>query len=188
MTREHTASDLEQEWVSIPPVYGSSAMTSQPVVPVSNIQNVPQAITTAPTTPPSVSEEHATQPTSDTQLAQQASGTQTAQSTEVAIQPLIDVFETPKKIVVLDELPGYTDDDIVIEGINQQIKIAAERDEEFPDDGQLHLRERLLRAERTVALPSPVDFEDADASFEHGVCRIEIPKVEETRTHRIGIH
>ena len=99
----------------------------------------------------------------------------------------MDIIETPDSIVILTELPGYTDEDIVLEGINQQIRIIAERTEESLTDGQLLIQERPHRAERTIALPLPVNFEEATASFDHGICRIEVPKLEETRTHRIGI-
>ncbi|GAB7011569.1 Hsp20/alpha crystallin family protein [Halorubrum trueperi] len=102
--------------------------------------------------------------------------------------PRIDLIETPDDIVILAELPGYEKDDIVLEALDQQVRIFAEREEDDLEEGQPHVRERLLRVERTVFLPAAVDIEDADASFEKGICRIEIPKIEESRAHRIGFH
>lgn len=121
----------------------------------------------------------------DAATTQQVAGTQ--ESEDAGYQPLIDIVETPEAIIILAELPGYTDEDVVLEGINQQIRISAERPEDSADDAQLHVRERPHRLARTVALPAPVDFDDSEASFAHGVCRITLPKVEETVTHQIGI-
>lgn len=102
--------------------------------------------------------------------------------------PRLDLIETADELLIVAELPGYDKDDIVLEAIDQQVQIFAERDDDDIEDGRPHLRERLSKVERTVVLPTPVDIERADASFENGICRIEIPKVEETRAHRIGFH
>jgi len=99
----------------------------------------------------------------------------------------VDVVETPEDLVVLAELPGYSEDEVVLEGMNQQVRITAERADDYGEE-RLHVRERPLRVERLVALPTPVDIESADATFEDGVCRIEFPKSEQTRSHRIGFH
>lgn len=116
----------------------------------------------------------------------------TVDESPAAAQPLsprLDIVETADELLLAAELPGFDEDDIVLEAIDQQIRIFAERDgEDDVEDGRQHLRERLSRVERTVALPTPVDVERADASFEDGICRIEIPKIEESRAHRIGFH
>ena len=103
--------------------------------------------------------------------------------------PRLDLIETADDLLLFAELPGYDEDDIVLEAIDQQIRIFAERDgDDDIEDGRPHLRERLSRVERTVVLPMPVDIERADATFDDGICRIEIPKIEESRAHRIGFH
>ena len=102
--------------------------------------------------------------------------------------PRIDLIETSDELLLIAELPGYDEDDILLEAIDQQIRIVAERDDDEVEDGYAHLRERLARVERTVPLPTPVDIEGADAAFEDGICRIEIPKIETSRAHRIGFH
>jgi len=102
--------------------------------------------------------------------------------------PPVDIVETPDEIRILVELPGFTEEDIVLEGVDQRVQIFAERESDHDDETKLHLKERLPRAERVVELPMPVDIEDADASFENGVCRITVPKLEEVRGHRIGFH
>lgn len=97
----------------------------------------------------------------------------------------VDLVETPNELIIVAELPGYTKDDIVLEGVNQHVRITADREDDY-DDERLHLRERPLHVERIVPLPMPVTIDEANASFENGVCRIELPKIEKSQTHQIG--
>ena len=113
---------------------------------------------------------------------------ESAQPEQLVQVPPVDIVETPDEIVILVELPGYTEEDIVLEGMNQRVQILAEREFDPDEETKLHLRERMSRAERVVQLPMPVNIENADATFENGVCRIEVPKLEEVRGHRIGFH
>ena len=115
------------------------------------------------------------------------SAEQSGQVSEAAT-PRIDLIETTDNIVIFAELPGYNEDNIVIEAIDQQVRISAEREDADLEEGRPHIRERLLSVERTVFLPAPVSVKDADATFQEGICRIEIPKIEENRAHRIGFH
>ncbi len=53
---------------------------------------------------------------------------------------------------------------------------------------QYHYRERRFgRFMRQIALPVPVNADQAEASFEHGVLTLGLPKVAEARPHRIQI-
>lgn len=113
-------------------------------------------------------------------------GAQQGQPVESAVGTVrVDVVETPEDLVVIAELPGYDEDDVVLEGLNQQVRITAERDDEHADD-QFHLRERPMRLERIIALPMSVEIEEATADFHDGVCRIEFPKAKQIQSHRIG--
>ena len=129
-------------------------------------------------------------PAAATGVESTASPTQAVEESPPVLEPSLprlDLIETADELLIVAELPGYDKDNIVLEAIDQQLRIFAERDDDI-EDGRPHLRERLSEVERTVVLPTPVDIERTDASFEDGICRIEIPKVEETRAHRIGFH
>lgn len=97
----------------------------------------------------------------------------------------VDIVETPETLVLVAEIPGYEEDDVMLEGLNQQVRITAEREDEYEDD-QFHLRERPLRLERIVALPMSVEIDEATATFQNGVCTIEFPKAKQMQSTRIG--
>ena len=53
---------------------------------------------------------------------------------------------------------------------------------------QYHYRERRFgRFMRQVSLPAPVNADQADASFEHGVLTLRLPKAEQARRKRIEV-
>jgi len=105
--------------------------------------------------------------------------------------PLIDVVEHPRSVEVFIDIPGFDEDDIQLDADAQTLRILAEREgEEQSDEAVTLQRERPPRLERTVQVPVRVDVEDAEATYEAGVCHVSLPKSEAAeRTHtRIGFH
>jgi HSP20 family protein len=99
----------------------------------------------------------------------------------------VDVEEQNGSITVEAEMPGFKKDEITITVDGDVMRIAAERDIREPE-GKRHLRERrFARVDRVLTLPAYVDEKGAKANLEDGVLRVELPKAEGARTHRIEV-
>ncbi|MCM8750543.1 Hsp20/alpha crystallin family protein [Thermomicrobiaceae bacterium CFH 74404] len=101
----------------------------------------------------------------------------------------LDIQETTDAVIVRASLPGYRPEDIAVE-INQGVlTIRGESREEREETGATwHLRERRVGSVyRAVTLPAPVQEDEAQASFEHGVLEIRLPKTAPAPQRRIPI-
>jgi HSP20 family protein len=102
----------------------------------------------------------------------------------------LDMYETDDNLVVEASLPniGPDDVDISIVGNSLTIKGETEREEEKEEKGKYYFRERRYGAfQRTVSLPVEVNADEAEATFENGVLKLSLPKVEETKPKRITV-
>jgi HSP20 family protein len=94
--------------------------------------------------------------------------------------PLTDVWEDEKNVYITAELPGIKKEDISVNITERGIEIKAKKKEEMEEK-----RKGMYRLERTyggfykfVALPSNVDVDKAEATYNNGVLEIRIPKKE----------
>ncbi|AWB27611.1 Hsp20/alpha crystallin family protein [Halococcoides cellulosivorans] len=99
----------------------------------------------------------------------------------------VDIVDTGETFEVTVDLPGFEPDDIdlrVIEGTTLVIGAdsASEADvEETADDAIVVRSERSTRSvERSITLPAAVEEAAAEASFDHGVLTVTLPKREVT--------
>lgn len=104
--------------------------------------------------------------------------------------PFVDVVEHPRSLEVYIDIPGFDEDDIQLDADAQTLRIVAERAVDHPDEAVVLQHERPPRFERTIQIPVHVEIEDAEASYEAGVCHVSLPKSDAAeRTHtRIGFH
>jgi len=89
-----------------------------------------------------------------------------------------EVEETDKEIVVRIELPGMDKQDcqVRIEG-NRLILSGKKRFERISEDSAFHVMERAYgEFQRTIALPSNVLEDNAEASYVNGVLSVRLPK------------
>lgn len=99
------------------------------------------------------------------------------------------MYETDDSLVVSAAVPGLKpeDVDITISGNTLSIKGEFQAEEEG-ERGNVHFQERRYgKFQRTVTLPSAVDTEAADATFENGVVKVTLPKMEEARPKQISV-
>lgn len=105
--------------------------------------------------------------------------------------PETDVVETEREIRVVTEMPGLKRDNIEVDVENNVLTIRGEKREERTEGeegGRFHLSERRYGTfSRSFVLPSSVDAESIQASFEDGVLRVTIPKNERARRRRIDV-
>ena len=104
----------------------------------------------------------------------------------------LDVYATNDQVVILAAVPGLRPEDLQItfqQGtllLSGQIGSVADTEEAKNATWYLHeLPHGQFR--RSVTLPFPIDADQAQATFEHGVVRIVLPKAEAARPKTIPI-
>jgi HSP20 family protein len=101
----------------------------------------------------------------------------------------LNVRTTADALVVEAELPGLRPEDVEITLENNTLTIRAEdRTERSEEQGDWIVRE-IARGSvmRTVTLPAGLEADKAEATFEHGVLRLRIPKAEQVKPRHIQI-
>ena len=103
--------------------------------------------------------------------------------------PAIDMYQTDDEVVVKAALPGFKADDVQINVTGEVLTIRGElKHEEEKKDKAWHIREhRWGSFERSVALPTDVVADKAQADFDNGILTITLPKAEEVNPKTITI-
>ncbi|HEX5761274.1 MAG TPA: Hsp20/alpha crystallin family protein [Thermoanaerobaculia bacterium] len=103
--------------------------------------------------------------------------------------PPVDVFETEEAYVVKAELPGMSREDLDITLENNVLRVSGER--KFDRDEKKENYHRIERSygafSRAFALPSQVDGERVEATFQDGVLTVTVPKAAQARPRKISI-
>ena len=101
----------------------------------------------------------------------------------------LDVAETDDAFVVKASLPGMTPDDLEVTYNNNVLTIKGEvKEEHESEERRYHLRERRYGSfSRSISLPSTVNADAIDASYQDGVLSLTLPKVEEAKPRRITV-
>lgn len=102
----------------------------------------------------------------------------------------LDVCETENEFVVKAALPGVKPDDVQITVHGDTLTIRGESKAEEDKQGEhWHIRERRFGAfQRSVALPTPVNSDKAQAHYEHGVLKLTLPKSESAKPRQIKLN
>lgn len=101
----------------------------------------------------------------------------------------LDVTETEDHYQVKASMPGIDPDDLEITFTEDTLTIKGEvKQEEETEHQRYHVRERRFgNFVRTIQLPSHVDEEHIEASYESGELILRLPKTEEAKPKRIEI-
>ena len=104
----------------------------------------------------------------------------------------LDVYATPDEAVVIAAVPGmspeqleitYTDNTLALSG-----SVPSWAESAQGQNATWYLRELWSgQFQRTVTLPFEVDASKAEATFEHGIVRITLPKADWAKPHKIAI-
>jgi HSP20 family protein len=117
--------------------------------------------------------------------AQQASG----RATTTAWAPAVDISERKDAYLVTVELPGLKAEDLDITLEDGLLTIQGER--QFTQESaeqQFHRVERRYGSfRRSITLPSQVQADAIEASFENGVLEVVVPKAEEAKPKKISV-
>ncbi len=105
------------------------------------------------------------------------------------LNPALDVHETPDELVVTASLPGMKPEDVEITITGQTLTLRGElkEDESIQREQYLYRERRFGSFSRQVQLPTRVEGDRAEATFEHGILRLAIPKAEEVKPRQIQV-
>lgn len=92
----------------------------------------------------------------------------------------VDVVDRGDAFLVSAELPGFAEDELTVELIDDRLRIEGERSTAESDED---LTGRYIRRERTretvtrsITLPEKVDESAVSATFDQGVLKVTLPK------------
>jgi HSP20 family protein len=103
--------------------------------------------------------------------------------------PAIDMYQTDNDVVVKAALPGFKAEDVQINVTGEVLTIRGEmKREEEQNEKAWHIREQRWGSfERSVALPTDVVADKAQADFANGILTITLPKAEEVKPKTITV-
>lgn len=103
--------------------------------------------------------------------------------------PPVDIYEDANRLVLKLEVPGISQEDLQINLENQTLTVKGER--KFVNDEKEENFHRIERRYgsfvRSFTLPSTVETESAQASYENGVLAITFPKKEAAKPKQVKI-
>ena len=105
--------------------------------------------------------------------------------------PLTDIKETPTEYVFETEFPGFKEDELEVKIDKNHLTLKAEKKaKEEQKDSKTHyiMSERYEKFSRSFTLPDNVDAENIKATFEDGLLKLEVPKMEKAMPKTIKIN
>lgn len=105
-----------------------------------------------------------------------------------AWSPPVDVYETPEEFLVMVEVPGVDPASIDVSAAGNVLALKGVKHAGDLPEPQIQVRERLFGAfHRQITLPNEVDFDRAEATIDHGVLKIRLPKRTAAKTRTIPV-
>jgi len=106
-----------------------------------------------------------------------------------AWNPRVDVYEKDDKLIVEAEIPGAKKEDIEVKIKDNAIVVKGEvKKEEEKKEENYYRSERFYgKFERVIPLPVEVKAEEAKATFENGILKLEIPKATAEKEVKIEV-
>lgn len=106
-----------------------------------------------------------------------------------SFSPAVDVYEDKEKITVEVEVPGMTTEDVEITVDKNVLTLKGERVIEQKAEGKSYWRTERAGGTfvRSFTLPSSIEAEKIQASYDKGVLSVHIPKKPEVVPRKIEI-
>jgi len=103
----------------------------------------------------------------------------------------LDIYESQDKqqYVVEASVSGFKPEDIQITAEGNTLMIRAAKKEETKTEKGPYMRHERYEGEmsRSVTLPSAIDASKVEATYEHGILTLRIPKAEEAKPKQIPV-
>lgn len=109
--------------------------------------------------------------------------------TAAAFAPAVDVYENGEKVVLKLDVPGIKEEDLDIRVENQTLSVRGEREfEKEEKEENFHRIERRYGSFfRSFSLPTTVDTENVEASYNAGVLKLELKKKASAQPRQIKV-
>ena len=109
-----------------------------------------------------------------------------------ARQPILDIKDTGKELIIEAEMPGIPKENIDIQVTENAIEICGEMRTREKDEKEGYVRQERSYSTcyRQVPLPAEVEPGQVDAELKDGILRITMPKkkpTEETKKHKVNV-
>jgi HSP20 family protein len=103
--------------------------------------------------------------------------------------PPVDIYEDANHIVLTVEAPGLKQEDLQIQLENNVLTVRGERkfEQETKEKNYHHIERRYGSFARTFTLPTTVDADKVQASYDAGLLRIELGKKAEAQPKQIPV-
>ena len=101
--------------------------------------------------------------------------------------PLVDVEETDDAWIVEADVPGVAPDDVTVEVGDSELVISGDIKERQRKGILRRQTRRTGRFDYRVSVPGDPDPDGVEASLEHGVLTVRIPKSERAKPRRVEI-
>jgi HSP20 family protein len=110
--------------------------------------------------------------------------------TTASFVPAVDIYEDAKKVTLKLEVPGIEEKDLDIRVENNTLTVKGERkfDKEEKEENFHRIERRYGSFYRAFTLPSTVDTENVQASYNAGVLKLELSKKPEAQPKQIKVN
>ena len=110
--------------------------------------------------------------------------------TTASFVPAVDIYEDAKKVVLKLEVPGMEEKDLDVRVENNTLTVKGERKfEKDEKEENFHRIERRYGSfYRAFTLPTTVDTENVQASYNAGVLKVELNKKAEAQPKQIKVN
>jgi HSP20 family protein len=103
--------------------------------------------------------------------------------------PRVDMFDSEDKVVINAEIPGMSKEDVDISVTGDILTIQGERkaEEEVKDEDYYCCEQHRGAFYRVIQLPSGLETDNIDATYDNGILEITLPKSPEVKPKRIEV-
>jgi HSP20 family protein len=102
--------------------------------------------------------------------------------------PAVNSWEDEKSYTVEAELPGFSEKDIEVSVLGNELRLSGSRETEHEENKTFHRRERYSgRIERILRFPLEIDAGKIDATFKNGVLTVTLPKAQAALPRKIEV-
>jgi len=103
--------------------------------------------------------------------------------------PAVDVFEKEDRFVVKAELPGMKEEDIDVSVVGDTLSIKGEKktETEIKEEDYYRCERSYGSFYRSIPIPSNVDANKIEASFEDGILEVALPKSAKVKPKKIAV-
>lgn len=108
---------------------------------------------------------------------------------KVGLDLAIDMYDDGNNLLAEMNLPGLKGEDISVEIVENHLHVSGKREELQEKKEKSHYAKEISRGsfERVVGLPNKIDVNKVEATYQNGVLKIVMPKIEETQDSRIKV-